>query len=293
MSDQEAAIGKLREEFASRAPARAGAACPPPDRIWAAVLGELEPDEARRLVDHSISCTTCSAAWRLARSLAGEAGSMDAAADAGSGRAGNVVQPMAHDAHRRRRIAWVALAASLVIVAGSAFLLMRRGPPSAWRELPITKPAYPLPLGGIVWRGGTAPDQGPSGVEDAFDAAMQPYVRGDLGEADRRLAAFNREHPDHLQGLFYRGVVLLLLDRSAEAIDRLTEARDAARRLAGSEALGAEAGWYRALALLEAGREEEAIEQLRSEEVATGAHQSDARRLLRQATRRLSGPEAP
>jgi hypothetical protein len=41
-------------------------ACPPSDRIWLAVRGELPPDELREIVDHIAACPACAEDWRIA-----------------------------------------------------------------------------------------------------------------------------------------------------------------------------------------------------------------------------------
>jgi hypothetical protein len=55
------------------------AACPGPERIWAAVHGELGPAETRRVVDHLVGCAECAEAWRLARHI-GQGAAVPAAA---------------------------------------------------------------------------------------------------------------------------------------------------------------------------------------------------------------------
>ena len=43
--------------------------CPNPDRIWAAVQGELTADERMAIIEHTGVCSTCAEEWRLAREL--------------------------------------------------------------------------------------------------------------------------------------------------------------------------------------------------------------------------------
>lgn len=47
--------------------------CPPPERLWDTLQGELSDDERRDVVDHLASCPTCAEAWRLARELVPDA----------------------------------------------------------------------------------------------------------------------------------------------------------------------------------------------------------------------------
>ncbi len=79
--------------------------CDQAARIWPAVRGELREEEVRALLDHSIGCADCAAAWRLARELSAGAGPASPAARLFSIR--RWVAP----------IAGVALAASLLLFA--------------------------------------------------------------------------------------------------------------------------------------------------------------------------------
>jgi Putative zinc-finger len=58
---------RLRKAFAvSLGPAPEPEACPPSDRIWLAVRGELPPDELREILDHVATCHACAEDWRIA-----------------------------------------------------------------------------------------------------------------------------------------------------------------------------------------------------------------------------------
>jgi hypothetical protein len=59
-------LTRLRKEFAVSGPAPEPRACPPADRIWLAVRGELPPDELRELLDHVSACPACAEDWRIA-----------------------------------------------------------------------------------------------------------------------------------------------------------------------------------------------------------------------------------
>ncbi len=68
LEDEE--LTKLRRAFASVSqPAPAPETCPAPERIWAAVHGELTPDEVEQIVEHTVVCSSCAEDWRLARAL--------------------------------------------------------------------------------------------------------------------------------------------------------------------------------------------------------------------------------
>ncbi len=79
MSSEPDTTRRLREYFAAFPERAAGEDCPAPERIWAAVNGELSPDEAGIVIDHTIDCGECAEAWRLAQELSPEE-SPDAAA---------------------------------------------------------------------------------------------------------------------------------------------------------------------------------------------------------------------
>jgi hypothetical protein len=64
----------LRQAFAAPAgPALEPEACPPSDRIWLAVRGELPPDELRTILDHIATCQACAEDWRIAMAFEEEA----------------------------------------------------------------------------------------------------------------------------------------------------------------------------------------------------------------------------
>ena len=57
---------QLADEFRKADPREVRADCPPAERIWAAVAGELVPEATREIVDHTARCGDCSVAWRIA-----------------------------------------------------------------------------------------------------------------------------------------------------------------------------------------------------------------------------------
>lgn len=73
-------VERLRERFLSRAGEASGTGCPQIERIWMAARDELPRGEFRALVDHAAECPACAAAWRLAREIATEGGSVEAPA---------------------------------------------------------------------------------------------------------------------------------------------------------------------------------------------------------------------
>ncbi|HYU33852.1 MAG TPA: zf-HC2 domain-containing protein [Thermoanaerobaculia bacterium] len=70
MKREEGELAKLRRAFGSLSqPAPAPAACPPPEKVWEAVRGELPPGEIRQIVEHTAVCPACAEDWRLAVAL--------------------------------------------------------------------------------------------------------------------------------------------------------------------------------------------------------------------------------
>ena len=67
-------LARLRTAFAELAgPPPEPEACPPSDRIWLAVRGELPPDELREILDHVAACPACAEDWRIAMAFEEEA----------------------------------------------------------------------------------------------------------------------------------------------------------------------------------------------------------------------------
>lgn len=60
---------ELAALFQRTAPRGQGVNCPEPERLWAAISGELSVEELRGVVDHSAQCGECSEALRVAREL--------------------------------------------------------------------------------------------------------------------------------------------------------------------------------------------------------------------------------
>ncbi len=141
---------KLAEAFASLAetavPRRD---CPEADRIYAAVLGELEPEKTRAIVSHTAGCPVCAEAWRLARAMPAPGAQTE-------------VAPVVTMTPRWRRVAaHLALAASLLLFSILAFRLIDTGSksdPSEWRNggsdnlLSLTPEDQALPRGRFLLR---------------------------------------------------------------------------------------------------------------------------------------------
>lgn len=116
MSDAPAGYDDLKRLYLSPPPGVAHApGCPEPDRILAAVLGELSVEENRGLADHAAICPSCTVAWHLARDYAGEAGM-------------SRPEPLPAARTGLRRGA-LAAAAAAVLIAAALLTWNRQGPP--------------------------------------------------------------------------------------------------------------------------------------------------------------------
>ncbi len=71
MNEEHAQIDRLKAAFAALGESAAPtAACPEPDRLWAATAGEGTSEERQEVIDHMAGCASCATAFRLARRLA-------------------------------------------------------------------------------------------------------------------------------------------------------------------------------------------------------------------------------
>jgi hypothetical protein len=71
MNEERAQGDRLKAAFAALGEGGAPtAACPEPDRLWAAAAGEGTAEERQEVIDHTAGCASCATAFRLARSLA-------------------------------------------------------------------------------------------------------------------------------------------------------------------------------------------------------------------------------
>jgi len=71
MNEEHAEGDRLKAAFAGLGERGAPtAACPEPDRLWAAAAGEGTAKERQEVIDHMAGCASCASAFRLARRLA-------------------------------------------------------------------------------------------------------------------------------------------------------------------------------------------------------------------------------
>ena len=232
MTTVDAELDRMRRAFAGDAASRAD--CPPADRLWDAVKGQLNPAEAAAVVDHVSSCGACAEAWRIARELEVE--------EAG-GRTG-----IPFPGKRRASAVWPLLAAAAILVLAIGAWPLLRGTstpsPAATAATPVPVPApaqttaalgpaiekAPVVLSAsrvLVFRSKASADP----FVEAFAVAIEPYRKDDYPEAIARLDALARKYPDADEPPFYLGVSLLIASRPADAVAPLRRAahgRDAA-----------------------------------------------------------------
>lgn len=157
------------------------------------------------------------------------------------------------------------------------------GAPAAnpWRDLVVAKAEYSPPVAGpheMSYRDGK---QAPE-AQSTLPLAMEPYERDDFAEAERRLAELLARNPGEAEAHFYRGVSLLMLGRTPEAVAPLRAAIKT-----GEGALVAGARWYLAIALLKHGQPTEALEQLDALSAAPGARRAEAAQLRQEVLARM------
>jgi len=139
---------RIRELFAALPPDAAPSdACPEPERIWAAVRGELAGHAFRDIADHTIGCPHCTTAWRLARDVS-----------EGSGLARE--QAPARSGTRRPGVAWWMAAAAAAVVAFVALTLELRRPSEPAIQQPSYRSDVEEPVRSLVPEGERLPRDG-------------------------------------------------------------------------------------------------------------------------------------
>lgn len=190
----------LREAFAARTgPAPGGPeGCPTPERIYAAVRGELPPGAVREVVEHLAVCPECAEAWRLAVALEEEARAAGAeeATFRGVPRQPWYLQPL-------RVAATLALALVAVAVVWNVVQAPEEAPVyRAAGELEIRSllPAgEPLPREEAVLRWTPVPEEDPSGT--TYDLLVSTSDLVSVAEADGLEEARYRIPPAALEDL--------------------------------------------------------------------------------------------
>jgi len=114
------------------------AACPPAERILAAVAGELQPAELRDLLAHIAACPACAADWRLA---------VEMERPAGEAQEEEAYSPLSTSDHPRARrlAAWGASVAAAVALLVVGLLPRLHGDRSATLRGPQAGPTLSVP----------------------------------------------------------------------------------------------------------------------------------------------------
>ena len=270
-------LTRLRRAFASLSDEDLTAACPAAEALWSGARGELPGPEVERLVEHIATCGACAELWRLAA---------------------EVEQPEAATvlAMPERRVRWrpaMGIAASLAVAAigiyGARQLMVEPEVPPPVAEGPtppvavipdvlkLEKPAVKISARhALLFRGETTgSDSFLTDATTAFDLYKADRFEAALPEFD----SLARKYPQAAEPSFYKGVSLLMLNRAAQAIEPLKDARPLA-----DEELARDADWYLALAYHRAGQLEQARAALRPICAATGAYAARACTALRELT---------
>lgn len=266
-----ALMARQATDAAEVAPA---AECPDPSRIWDAVHGGQSEDEVGALLEHSLRCPACAAAWQLARELSPQVGQAEPRVQ----RATQVRElPVG-----RARPAWgwaAALAAGLVVVVAGAVLWRGLGPgageagpvQAAARWVDLEVPVLELPRvaagGGMVFRGGAAGGE--------LGAALEAYEKADFELAADGLGRWAAEHPEDVQARLLLGVALLKLGDVDGAVIPLEDVASL-----GAAETAPDASYYLALAYLKRGEEGKARAQLLVIEASGGRWKAEAEQLL-------------
>ncbi len=195
MRESQAGTERLREAFAAQSDrARPTAACPAPERIWAAVRETGSRRAAREVALHAISCPACAESWRLAGDVAADAlpRAIPEAGESATLRA------------RALRLRWAlgAAAAIAAVALGVAViessLRDHRAPvyrsARAGAVASLVQPGSKLPRSGFVLRW-----SGPEGAR--YDVTVGTVDLRPLAEARSLGAAEYRVPPDALAGL--------------------------------------------------------------------------------------------
>lgn len=132
-------IDTLRRGFEVPAPAALLGEHPDPDRLWAALAGELPAEERRALVDHVALCAACAEDWRMAAALQREMREDERQ----SRPASDAMPTVVAGPWRRMRAPLVAAAAAVVLAVGVGLWEMERQPAEQgeWTQAPVQRSA--------------------------------------------------------------------------------------------------------------------------------------------------------
>jgi len=270
-------------------------------------LGRLEESKIESIGDHLAECPDCLELSQDVRQFLAVMREPSDAAEVLPTKASPSTQ-IWYGVRQRRLLL---LAASLVIAVGVGLLLWRgsrvESPPAQraqtplatpgtttqenpWRDLEIAKAEYtPVATqeGEILWRDDSA-EASERRKPGPFARAMESYGRNDFSEAERRLGQFVEKNPNHAAAHFYRGVSLLLLGKTADAVAPMEAAV-----ANGQGRVRDEAHWYLALTYLRNGNHLKALEQLDTVVQISSKHRVDAEQLRQQVKQFLDQGAKP
>ncbi|MBL8214908.1 MAG: hypothetical protein JNK87_29580 [Bryobacterales bacterium] len=283
----------------------AGAGCPKPDVLQAAMEGVLPEGWQQQVDTHVASCGLCT---MLTASLREAEAEPLTPLESRRIRSRLSLPPLAVVRSEKPRQPWWSRgwAAAGLAIAGAAAAITtliifnperpRQQQPVAERKpasqpepvpqpqvasvkprLPLTAAPLRLPLGALTMRGEEP------GTDQAYlqklGAALKPYRAASYKESAAALAVLATAYPEAVEPPFYEGVSLLFLDKPADAAARLERARSLA-----NQALAGEIPWYLAIAYERSGRGAESQALLQAVCAATGPHRAEACKIASEAT---------
>jgi TolA-binding protein len=290
-----ASLNDYLKTAAERRPPNQALSCVDEEQITAFYSGQLDERKADAIRDHLVECRTCRELAREARQFLQAMTEPMQVATAAPMSVSTRPWYRVHGPRLWRLAAAVLLAVSLPLLV---WQWQQRAPsdqqakmpptPSQprenpWRNLEIAKADYvPAPPDELIWR--DEPGTPTSPKVSALARAMRPYQQNDFAEAEQRLAQFLEKNPKHAQAHFYRGVSLLMLGRTTEAVAPLEAAVEY-----GQGRVSEEAHWYLAQAYLKADEPSKALEQLDTVIAAKGKYRADAEKLYERVRQEASG----
>ncbi len=280
----------------------AGACCPEPGVLQAAIERVLPEGWQQQVESHVASCRLCTT---LTASLRQAEPEPLTPLESRRIRSRLSLPPLAVMRSEKPRQPWWSrgwAAAGLALAGGAAAIATlivfnpeRPRQPEVARAKPaprsepapsaaVIKPRIPLaaaplrlPLGALTMRGEEpSPDQA---YLERLGAALKPYRAGLYRESATALAALATAYPRAVEPSFYEGVSLLFLDQPAAAVARLERARSLA-----NQALAGEIPWYLAIAYERVGRIAESQTLLQAVCAASGPHRAEACKIASEAT---------
>lgn len=285
----------------------AGAKCPAPGVLQAALERVLPEDWQQQVESHVTGCKLCHTLQETLREAEPEPLT---ALESRRIRSRLSLPPLAvvrRDKPQSRWSRWWAaagLAAAGAAAAVTTMVVSNEQPKPRKPELAEVKPSAPspepravrlqpriplaaaplrLPLDALTMRG--EEPAAASAYLPKLGDALKPYRAANYAEASTALTALATAYPKAVEPPFYEGVSLLFLNRPTEAVTRLERARTLA-----NEALAGEIPWYLAIAYERSGRGPDAHALLQSICAAPGPHRAEACKIASEATTGTGSP---